>query len=61
MGVHAQPWPSQKGGICTLPLTASTASLFALEGLATGRDGEGGEGLDIHKWIMRALLPHQAG
>lgn len=51
----------QNRGICTFSSTASTASLFSLEGLVTGRGGEGDEGLDTHKWIMRALLPHQAG
>lgn len=61
MGVCVQPRPPQNGGICTFSSTAPTGSLFSLEGLVTGRDGEGGEGLDTHNWIMRALLPHQAG
>lgn len=61
MGVCVQQRPPQNEGIFTLSLTASTAALVSLEGLATGRDGEGSEGLDTHKWITRALLPHQAG
>lgn len=36
--MYVQPRAPQKGGICTLPLTASGASLFSLKGLATGRD-----------------------
>lgn len=62
MGAYVQPRPPQKGGICTLSLTASGASLFSLEGLATGRDWWGGsEGLDTHGWRMGSLVPRQAG
>lgn len=49
MGVCVQQRPPQNEGIFTLSLTASTAALVSLEGLATGRDGEGSEGLDTKK------------
>jgi len=38
MGACVQLRPPQEGGICTFSLTTSGASLFSLEGLATGRD-----------------------
>lgn len=38
MGAYVQLRPPQKGDICAFSLTAFAAFLFALEGLATGRD-----------------------